>query len=475
MKILLLCAVVCSMTSSVFSQTLPVADPPLRSDSTEDVIADLEAFIPDRMKEDQVTGLSIALIREHKVVWQKGFGMVNSITRERVTPETVFSAASLGKAVSAYLALQMVDEGGLSVDKPLHAYLHQPWLPQTQDHNAITLRHVLTHTSGLSNFLRDEQKNLQFKPGEQFSYSGVGFMYMQAVLEQFTSTSFDILAREQVFEPLAMPSSYFGRPHQTPVSITHGHIGFGRAIAPFSIIFTPSFLVLLLVTSLMMRLMKGTWRTGRILLLVLFLTASIGTFLFLDARAGGAILAAYFSLCALALIMIWVVVLWIGVRVFKHLFSKQKKLALAVHTGWGILSMVVLVFLLQHMPVPLPNWFTTGGNAASSLRSTAGDLAHFLIELSESRHLNATLMTQMQQPEISVNEHVSWGLGMGIQHSSHGESLWHWGSNPGSKSVMVVYPDQGIGVVVLSNSSNASDLVFELAGRALGGKAYWDT
>jgi CubicO group peptidase (beta-lactamase class C family) len=84
------------------------------------------------------------------------------------------------------------------------------------------------------------------------------------------------------------------------------------------------------------------------------------------------------------------------------------------------------------------------------------------------------MMAQMQTPQVKVNEHISWGLGIGIQHSAHGESLWHWGSNPGSKSIMVVYPAQRIGIVVLCNSSEGSDLIFAIAKRALGGKAYWD-
>jgi CubicO group peptidase (beta-lactamase class C family) len=131
--------------------------------------------------------------------------------------------------------------------------------------------------------------------------------------------------------------------------------------------------------------------------------------------------------------------------------------------------------LLRNFPTPLPNWFPPGGNAASSLRTTASDLAYFLIELMESRHLNKDLMAQLQAPQVRVNEHVSWGLGIGIQHSLHGESLWHWGSNPGSKSMMVVYPAQRSGIVVLCNGSQGENLIVEIAKRALGGKAYWDS
>ncbi|MGH7493253.1 MAG: serine hydrolase [bacterium] len=120
-------------------------------------------------------------------------------------------------------------------------------------------------------------------------------------------------------------------------------------------------------------------------------------------------------------------------------------------------------------------WFESRGNAASSLRSTAENLATFLIELSAGQHLSPEWLAQMQTSYINVNTHVSWGLGIGLQHSEHGDCLWHWGSNPGSKSVMIIYPKQRVGVVVLSNSWNGSDLIQEVAARALGGKTYWDT
>jgi CubicO group peptidase (beta-lactamase class C family) len=164
--------------------------------------------------------------------------------------------------------------------------------------------------------------------------------------------------------------------------------------------------------------------------------------------------------------------------VLHKFFPEQEKRRVApviAKIGWGMASLLLLFMLLRNFPTPLPNWFQPRGNAASSLRATASDLARFLIELMDTEHLSRDMMAQMQTPQVKANEHVSWGLGIGIQHSTHGESLWHWGSNPGSKSIMVIYPAQRTGIVVLCNSSEGSDLIFEIAKRALGGKAYWDS
>jgi hypothetical protein len=76
---------------------------------------------------------------------------------------------------------------------------------------------------------------------------------------------------------------------------------------------------------------------------------------------------------------------------------------------------------------------------------------------------------------VTVNAHVSWGLGIGIQHGRDGDCLWQWGSNPGSKGIMAIYPQRRLSVVVLANSATASDLVADVAARAIGGKAFWST
>lgn len=466
------------MLEHAFAQDQEISDPPLRADSHEQIIADLEAFIPAHMTADGVTGLSLALIRDGKIVWERGFGVTNRLTQKPVTPQTVFSVASLGKPVSAYLAMHMVGEGKLSLDAPLTSLFKTPWLPRSSAHDSITLRHVLTHTSGLSNFLRDQKKNLRFKPGEQFYYSGVGFMYMQAALEQISGRSLEAMAHERVFEPLGMTSAYFDQPHKPIASLASGHVTLERAIAPFGIIFTPSFLILLVLGLLWMRWRQGLWRLSRMTLLIAFLLASVGTFYFLLVRAGGVVLAGYFTFCALAFLVVWLVIGLAGIRVLQRFFPEQEKRSAAptiAKIGWGTASLFLLFMVLRNFPTPLPNWFQPGGNAASSLRATAGDLANFLIELMEPRHLDKALMAQMQTSQVKVNEHISWGLGIGIQHSAHGESIWHWGSNPGSKSIMVIYPAQRVGVVVLCNSSEGSDLIFEIAKRALGGKAYWDS
>jgi hypothetical protein len=94
-----------------------------------------------------------------------------------VDTQTVFEAASLSKPVVAHAALQLVDAGKLDLDEPL-SQLVGPLVPNDPASAAITARHVLSHTTGLPNWRRnDAPLQTHFPPGSRFSYSGEGFVY----------------------------------------------------------------------------------------------------------------------------------------------------------------------------------------------------------------------------------------------------------------------------------------------------------
>ena len=148
-----LCLIAGSASHGQSSAAIPStpSDPPsLRlSVPLDEVVTDLEIFIPDFMDEQRIPGLAIALIRDGKIAWTEGFGVANVITRRPVTADTLFEVASNGKVLTAYIALRLVDQGVLSLDAPLNSYLPEPWLPASEYRDAITLRHVLSHSSGL--------------------------------------------------------------------------------------------------------------------------------------------------------------------------------------------------------------------------------------------------------------------------------------------------------------------------------------
>ncbi|MCI0694305.1 serine hydrolase [candidate division KSB1 bacterium] len=178
----------------------------------EALIVHLQQRIPQLMQDGDVPGLSIALIRDEKLAWHQGFGVKNAETKEPVTDGTVFEAASLSKPVFAYAVLKLVDSGKLDLDKPLNQYLpgnydvgDDPRLSQ------ITARRVLTHTTGFPNWRPNGSPVLKifFTPGEKFSYSGEGFVYLAKAVEHLTGESFDLFMKRLVFNPLGMNSSSY--------------------------------------------------------------------------------------------------------------------------------------------------------------------------------------------------------------------------------------------------------------------------
>jgi CubicO group peptidase (beta-lactamase class C family) len=96
-----------------------------------------------------------------------------------------------------------------------------------------------------------------------------------------------------------------------------------------------------------------------------------------------------------------------------------------------------------------------------------------MVELSDPRVLDPAIAGEMREARVRVDERLDWGLGIGVQRTAQGTALFHRGSNPGSKSAMAIYPEAGIGVVVLTNGSDGSALVSDVARRALGGPVYW--
>jgi CubicO group peptidase (beta-lactamase class C family) len=181
-----------------------------RVTSKEGLIVRLQKIIPQLMKEGEVPGLSIVLIRDAKVFWHQSFGVSNADTKERINDNTVFEAASLSKPVFAYAALKLVDSGVLELDKPLATYLPEAYVQNDERINLITARMVLDHTTGFQNEATPGRPlKIYFTPGEKFSYSGEGFLYLQKVVERITGEPLDSFMKSAVFEPLGMTSSSF--------------------------------------------------------------------------------------------------------------------------------------------------------------------------------------------------------------------------------------------------------------------------
>jgi len=441
------------------------------------VVQHLQAFIPAQMQAAKVPGLSIALIQAGKISWFAGFGTVNTLTAEPVDSDTVFEVASISKPIAAYAALRLVELGVLSLDEPVQRYLSQPWLPVSPYAEQITLRHLLTHTSGLTNQLNPLDKTITFSPGERYLYSGVGFSYLQVVMEQATGQSLEQIAQELVFKPLQMDSSSYTNSTEILPRLAYGHISYGVFMAPLAATLVVAFTLTLLLGIIIQRIRLGKFTlSGKQLWLSYTISACL-SLAFVIFILGGNV-NKWVNLAALWLICFGTGMgfsLWAGWKLTTRLPGKwrepQNHVTLMVL--WSFTSALVLLLLTHSLSGPVPRSPVGFPGAAYSLRSSAPDLAKFMLELASPQHLDPTLMRKMASPQVNINGYKSWGLGIGILQSSQGNALWHGGDNMDFHALMVIIPevvdpDQINGVVLLTNGQRGGTLVDGIATYLLG-------
>ncbi len=206
------------------------------------------ADLTQLMTDSRVPGVSMAVIRNGKAPVPIQLGVRNATTSAPVDADTVFASASLSKPVFAYIVMQLVDAGVLSLDTTL-ASLAPDFVTDDPRAEAISVRHILTHTGGLPNWRGKNPLKTQIDPGTRFSYSGEGFHWLQRAVETATGETIDVLSRRLVFEPLGMRKSSFIWRADFDENFALGHDGMAApgtlrkatvAHAAFSLLTTPN-------------------------------------------------------------------------------------------------------------------------------------------------------------------------------------------------------------------------------------------
>ncbi|NND32454.1 MAG: serine hydrolase [Saprospiraceae bacterium] len=193
--------------------------------------------IEERMEYYGVPGMSMAVIEDFKIRWSKSYGVMDLETKRPVSDNTLFQAGSISKPVAAYGVLSLVDRGEVSLTQPVQHYLKSWQIPVSSftDQQSITLKHLLSHTGGVTvhGFLGydiyekvptliqvlngEEPANsaaitINKLPGEGFRYSGGGYCIMQQVMVDQTGQTYPELMKKLVLEPLQMTNSTYDQP-----------------------------------------------------------------------------------------------------------------------------------------------------------------------------------------------------------------------------------------------------------------------
>jgi CubicO group peptidase (beta-lactamase class C family) len=204
------------------------------SEDYKELIERLDAHIPERMQAAGVPGLSIALVRQARILWGKAYGVKHAELRHPATRSTLFEAASLSKPLFAYGVLKLCARGALGLDTPLTDVLPPP--PYVADDprlSEINARRVLCHTTGLQNWLwqAGDVPAIHFTPGSRFSYSSLGYVYLQQAVERVTGETLHAFMQREVLDPLGMAHSSFTWREGDEVEAATGHDHDGKPVA----------------------------------------------------------------------------------------------------------------------------------------------------------------------------------------------------------------------------------------------------
>lgn len=193
--------------------------------------------IAERMKHYKVKGLSIAVVKNHQIVWAKGYGWADEKTKLPVTTSTLFEPGSISKSLNAIGVLKLVQDGKLNLNRDINEYLTSWQFPYDSLSNGvkITLSHLLSHTAGVSvyGFPGYDQKSkiptipeiLDGKapantppvrsvsePGLGFQYSGGGTIISQLIITDVSQKSYDRFMHQNVLKPMGMTHSFYTQP-----------------------------------------------------------------------------------------------------------------------------------------------------------------------------------------------------------------------------------------------------------------------
>ena len=196
----------------------------------------LEADVAAVLRKHDIPGASIAVTIGGRIAWAKGLGVTEQGGSQPVEADTLFEAASVSKAITALGVLRLVESRKLALDVPIAKYSRTLKLP---GQDVITLRQLLSHTSGLSTRgfpgyprgaaalptveeilagrppANSKPVVMEGEPGRQYSYSGGGYTVVQQLVMDATGKPFAQEMSELVLAPLGMKDSTFEQPLPT--------------------------------------------------------------------------------------------------------------------------------------------------------------------------------------------------------------------------------------------------------------------
>jgi len=190
-----------------------LAAPQLKASSDQENAAQVDALFKTFAGGNN-PGVALGILRDGQPILKKGYGLADVVAALPITSATIFRIGSVTKSFTAIAVLQQVESGKLSLDDPLSRYL--PDFPRSKE---ILIRHLLTHTSGVPDFVTLAQAAkmpLEFTPGTRINYSNTGYDLLGKVLEKVTGKKYAEVLHDSIFQPLGMLHSGYDTTAELP-------------------------------------------------------------------------------------------------------------------------------------------------------------------------------------------------------------------------------------------------------------------
>jgi CubicO group peptidase (beta-lactamase class C family) len=179
----------------------------------------IDSFVQSELQRQRIPGVALAIVKDGKVVLAKGYGIANVEHQVPVKVETIFQSGSVGKQFTATAVMMLVEDGKISLDEKISKYLGE--VPESWRN--INVRHLLTHTSGMTDyppdfdFRRDytedellkraQQVPTAFQPGEKWQYSNLAYVTLGILIHKVSGKFYGDFLQERVFKPLGMTTT----------------------------------------------------------------------------------------------------------------------------------------------------------------------------------------------------------------------------------------------------------------------------
>lgn len=202
-------------------KTMNRPDSPETAGMNRDSLLRISRIMDQAIRDSVFPGATVTILKDGILVHQAAYGYHDYTKRKRVRTSDIFDLASISKVMGTTLAvMKLVDEGRLSLNDPVSRHISEY---RTGDKASVTIRHLLTHTSGLPPFrvyvdqIRTKDALLEAvrkeplvnKPGTDYVYSDLGMILLATIVEQIASTTLDQYLQSTFYEPLGMISTLY--------------------------------------------------------------------------------------------------------------------------------------------------------------------------------------------------------------------------------------------------------------------------